>query len=69
MGEAVLKGVKFIFAVAMPVGLEASPHCFSKVAVHLVCNGKTPLARVEEKARALAKKPPLSKYGIRQGYQ
>ncbi|MGA8153293.1 MAG: site-specific DNA-methyltransferase [Terriglobales bacterium] len=64
LGEAVLKRVKFILAVAAPLGREAPPHCFSKVTVHLVCNGKTPLALVEEKARVLVKKPPLSKYGI-----
>jgi DNA modification methylase len=64
MGEAALRRVKFIFAIATPVGEDAPQHCFSHMAVYVVCNGKTPLTRLEEKARALVKRPPLSKYGI-----
>jgi DNA modification methylase len=64
LGEPALRGVKFIFAVAGSVGRGAPSHYFSRLAVYLVCNGKAPLVRIEDKARALVKKPPLSKYGI-----
>ena len=64
LGRAALGRVKVIFAVAAPVGEKAAPRYFSKVAVHLICDGKTPLNRIEEKALVLVKKPPLSKYGI-----
>jgi len=64
LGEAALGHIKFIFAEATSVGKDAPSHCFSRVAVYFVCNGKTSVVRIEDKARALVKKPPLSKYGI-----
>lgn len=64
LGEPALRGVKFIFAKARPVATGSPSHYFSKVSVYLVCNGKTPEVRIRDKASALIKKPPLSKYGI-----
>ena len=63
LGKPALRRVRLIFAVATPVGRGAPSHYFSKVTVYLVFDGKISTA-VEDKARTLARKPPLSKYGI-----
>lgn len=64
LGPTKLVGVRLIVADATRLKNPSLPHCFAELAVYILCNSKAPITLIESEARRLAKKPPLSKYGI-----
>jgi len=64
LGGKKVGGVKAIFADAERLKNGQKPHCFSELAVYILCIGDAPLAAIESAARELVRRPPLSKYGI-----
>lgn len=65
LGRPALHNVKCLFAVARRVRKGAPSYLFSKLIVYLICcNAEMCSDRIEERAKALITRPPLSKYGI-----
>lgn len=64
LGAQQLAGVKAILAKAVPLNGNASKHSFSHVLVYFLCARDAPFSLIEEEARKLVLRPPLSKYGI-----
>ncbi|HEY5176413.1 MAG TPA: site-specific DNA-methyltransferase [Terriglobales bacterium] len=64
LGSSGLIGVRLIVVDAARLKDPPAPHCFAKLAIYMLCNAAAPLTVIEDEARRLATKPPLSKYGI-----
>ena len=64
LGARQLIGVNAILAKVGPLNGNGSRHSFSHVLIYLLCTGEVSSARIEQEARMLVQKPPLSKYGI-----
>ena len=64
IGESEVRGVRAIVAVAVPVIHRSVPRYFSGVVVNFLCQRGSPVSLIEREARRLARKPPISKYGI-----
>jgi hypothetical protein len=53
-----------IVSICRPLNGRRKPFKLAKAVVYILCGEATAYKELEEKARALAKKPPLSKYGL-----
>lgn len=64
VGELNTRGVQAILAKSVTSN-SMPDRSFGQIFVYLLCDQTTPVASLEKTVEALAKKPPLSKYGLR----
>ncbi|MGO9640471.1 MAG: DNA-methyltransferase [Candidatus Acidiferrales bacterium] len=64
LGTPNLTGVTAILAKAVPLNGNAPKHSFSQMVIYFLCDRQAPARLIEQEARKLILKAPLSKYGL-----